>query len=465
MPDNVQSDGGSAVITTSVFDLFKLGPGPSSSHTIGPMRAAKAFITAIEQLPSALTAAATAVEVHLYGSLSLTGKGHGTDRSVAAGLLGWTPENCHSEALLQLLHNPRQSYRLVAENCPLLFDASAIIFDVPDYDSPWQNTMVFQLKRGVEVLFEQEYYSIGGGFIRRKGEEVEVPPPLPHPYSSMQELKNILLQQDISLENVMLANEEAVSQLTKDEIFRRLDRLIVAMCDAVNRGINSEGLLPGPIGLERKASVLYQRAGGMADSNPERFLTFLNAYALGASEENAAGHQVVTAPTSGASGVLPAIVYLLKHHYFMLNRQLSEGLLAAAAIGFIAKHNASISGAEVGCQGEIGVASAMAAAMLAYVNGLSIDIISNAAEIALEHHLGMTCDPIDGYVQIPCIERNAVGAITAYNAYLLASTGDPHKQKISFDEVVAAMLETGQGMSHKYKETARGGLAICTACC
>jgi L-serine dehydratase len=237
------------------------------------------------------------------------------------------------------------------------------------------------------------------------------------------------------------------------------------MIDAVNRGINSEGTLPGPIKLSRKAPLLYLRAGKMADSSPERFLAFLDAYSLAASEENAAGHLVVTAPTSGASGVVPGIVYLLKHHYFVLNRQIAEGLMTAAAIGFIAKHNASISGAEVGCQGEIGVAAAMAAGLTAYINGLSMDVVENAAEIALEHHLGMTCDPIDGYVQIPCIERNAVGAITAYNSYILASIGDPHKHKISFDEVVAAMLETGRDMSHKYKETAQGGLAVCSTCC
>ncbi len=452
-------------IDTSIFELFKIGPGPSSSHTIGPMKAAKKFIVALEKLPAELLKNATEVEVHLYGSLSLTGKGHGTDRSVAAGLMGWEPENCDSRALNELLTVATQQYRLALEEYQINFTASSIIFETCDYAAPFQNTLVIQLKAKAVTIFEQEYYSIGGGFIKCKG---EIEPPqrsLVYPYNTMDELKDIMLKNKIGLTELMLANEQQISGLSEAEIFKRLDRIVATMIDAVNCGINSDGILPGPIMLNRKAPRLYQRAGKMADNLPERFLIFLDAYSLAASEENAAGHLVVTAPTSGASGVLPGIIYLLKHHYFILNRQLAEGLLAAAAIGFIAKHNASISGAEVGCQGEVGVAAAMAAGLTAAINGMTINVIANAAEIALEHHLGMTCDPVDGYVQIPCIERNAVGAITAYNAYLLASVGDAAKQKISFDEVVAAMLETGRDMSHKYKETAQGGLAVCSTCC
>lgn len=451
-------------INTSIFELFKIGPGPSSSHTIGPMKAARQFIAALENLPDELLNNATGVEVHLYGSLSLTGKGHGTDRSIAGGLLGWEPENCDSAALTELLTSPEQQYQLAIKQ-PISFSPSSIIFETAQHESPWQNTLVLQLKSGTETSFEQEYYSIGGGFIKCKGEPEPLRNNPVYPYNSMSELKTVIQENSITLPELMIANEKAVSGLSEDEILSRLDRLAGAMIDAVNRGINTEGILPGPIKLSRKAPQLYSRAGKMPDSSPERFLAFLDAYSLAASEENAAGHLVVTAPTSGASGVIPGIVYLLKHHNFMLNRQIAEGLLAAAAIGFIAKHNASISGAEVGCQGEIGVAAAMAAGLVAYSNGLSIDVVENAAEIALEHHLGMTCDPIDGYVQIPCIERNAVGAVTAYNSYILASIGDPHKHKISFDEVVAAMLETGRDMSHKYKETAQGGLAVCSTCC
>jgi L-serine dehydratase len=209
----------------------------------------------------------------------------------------------------------------------------------------------------------------------------------------------------------------------------------------------------------RKAPVLYRRARARAES-PDRFLIFLNAYALAASEENAAGGLIVTAPTSGASGVLPAVAYMLKHHFQKTRRELRQGLLAAGAVGFLIKRHASISGAEVGCQGEVGAASAMAAAMLAYVNDCDVEIMANAAEIALEHHLGLTCDPVSGYVQIPCIERNAVGAVKAYNAYLLASAGDPARHKIDLDRVIKVMWETGRDMCARYKETSQGGLAL-----
>lgn len=329
-------------INTSIFELFKIGPRPSSSHTIGPMKAAQQFIAAVEQLPESSVTKATSIAVHLYGSLSLTGKGHGTDRSIAAGLLGWSPESCDTTALNKLLTNPEQQYQLAITKQQITFSADAIFFQTDKYDSPYHNTMVFQLKCATGIIFEQEYYSIGGGVIKCKGQpEVSCNTPV-YPYSSMRELKATMQQNNLTLTDVMLANEQKISGLSKSEIFRRLDKLAIAMLDAVNRGINTEGILPGPIKLGRKASMLYIKAGKMADNRPERFLAFLDAYSLAASEENAAGHLVVTAPTSGASGVVPGIVYMLKHHYFMLNRKIAEGLIAAAAIGFIAKHNARL---------------------------------------------------------------------------------------------------------------------------
>ena len=240
--------------------------------------------------------------------------------------------------------------------------------------------------------------------------------------------------------------------------------MIEVMCQAVEKGLQTDGILPGPIGLMRKAQVLKTNAARLKHETG-RFLACLNAYAQAASEENAAGRKVVTAPTSGAAGVMPGVIYLLKKHFELSGEQFHDGMLAAAAIAFIAKHNASISGAEVGCQGEVGVASAMAAAFIACALGLPMRQIENAAEIALEHQLGMTCDPVLGYVQIPCIERNAVGAVSAVNAYILSAAGDPARQKVTFDEVIEAMKETGQDMSTKYKETARGGLALsCVSC-
>ncbi|OGV36374.1 MAG: L-serine ammonia-lyase [Lentisphaerae bacterium GWF2_45_14] len=461
------SENNSPFIDTSVFDLFKIGPGPSSSHTIGPMKAAGHFLAVLKQIPATELAKATDIKIELYGSLSLTGKGHGTDRSIVGGLLGWEPENCDCAALSRLLSSPDEKYYVHIGAKAFALSSSSIDFGNSRDGSIWQNTMVLKLMTGNMTMLEKEYYSVGGGFIKCKDDDSASGVSANEPffkYNTMNGLKDILKKNNIRLSDLILKNEAAISGMSEDDVQKRLDRIITVMCDAVSRGINTEGILPGPIKLARKAPALYRRAGKMGDS-PDRFLAFLNSYALAVSEENAAGHRVVTAPTSGSAGVVPAVVYLLRHHFFMLNHEIAEGLLAAASVGFVARHNASISGAEVGCQGEIGVASAMAAALVTYVNGYSTRIVENAAEIALEHHLGMTCDPVDGYVQIPCIERNAVGAIDAYNAYLLASIGDPHKQKVTLDDVIKAMLETGRDMSSKYKETALGGLAACSICC
>lgn len=456
-------------IDTSIFDLFKIGPGPSSSHTIGPMKAAGHFLSCLKKMSKTELNKATDIKIELYGSLSLTGKGHGTDRSIVGGLLGWKPGYCDCNALSKLLSAPDEKYYVHVGAKAFVLSTESISFLKDREGSTFQNTMVLKLLAGRDVVLEKEYYSVGGGFIKCKdddsAEETHSGEPL-FKYNTMNGLKDILKKNNLRLGELIMKNESAITEKSEEEIRRKLDRIIMVMCDAVSRGINTDGVLPGPIKLARKAPALYRRAGKMGES-PDRFLAFLNSYALAVSEENAAGHMVVTAPTSGSSGVVPAVVYLLRHHFFMLNNEIAEGLLAAAAVGFVARHNASISGAEVGCQGEIGVASAMAAALVTYVNGYSTRIVENAAEIALEHHLGMTCDPVDGYVQIPCIERNAVGAVNAYNAYLLASIGDPHKQKVTLDDVIKAMLETGRDMSAKYKETALGGLAACSCsiCC
>ncbi|OGV45792.1 MAG: L-serine ammonia-lyase [Lentisphaerae bacterium GWF2_44_16] len=452
------------IIDTSIFEIFKIGPGPSSSHTIGPMLAAGGFLQSIKELPEDILKKSSGIKISLFGSLSSTGKGHGTDRSVAAGLLGWKPDTCDSALFSELLSSPKKTYNIDTGKKQLQFNASDITFEKGlHHDFPFQNTVIFRLMSGEKTLLEKEYYSIGGGFIKCKGEK-EIPRPAPpYPYSNMTELRKIIAKEEMSLPELMVRNELSISGRNREDVLRGIQDILSAMEDAVKRGLDAKGLLPGPIGLARKAHVLYSRASRQ-EHIPDRFLVFLNAYALAASEENASGHKVVTAPTSGSAGVLPAVLYLLKHHFNVPDHKLYEGMFVAAAIGFIVKHNASISGAEVGCQGEIGVASAMGAALLSHINGYSIKVVENAAEIALEHHLGMTCDPIGGYVQIPCIERNAVGAVNAYNAYLLASAGDPHKQKIRLDEVVKAMLQTGRDMSLKYKETAKGGLAVCSKC-
>ena len=450
-------------INTSVFDIFKIGPGPSSSHTIGPMKAAGNFIACALQLPAAELDKSDKIEVTLYGSLASTGKGHGTDKAVLAGLLGQKPETCDTDLLLGLLTKPGKTYKIALGRHKINFCKENIIFDGKDHDFPWQNTLIIKLKSGRKVMLGKVYYSIGGGFIRCEGEsdpETRLPA---FRYKNMAGLIRLTEKYDIPLIELLMRNESAVSGLAADEINAKLDNLIAVMEDSVKRGIHSEGVLPGPIGLQRKAAAFYKRAVHM-HQDVDRFLALLNAFSMAVSEENAAGHKIITAPTSGSAGVIPGIIYFLKNYHEVPQKLLREGLMVAAAVAFIARRNASISGAEVGCQGEIGVAASMAAAMISYVNGKSMDVIEAAAEIALEHHLGMTCDPVGGYVQIPCIERNAVGAVTAYNAYLLASVGDPKKQKVNFDEVIEAMLETGKGMSREFKETSKGGLAVCSLC-
>lgn len=445
-------------IRTSVFDLFKVGPGPSSSHTIGPMKAAFDFVEEVRKLDTNRLKLADEITVRLFGSLSATGDGHGTDRAIVAGLLGKRPEEVDPIWFSGLLQKD-SSYEIDLGGYFIPFSAEHIIFDEVNHDFEYSNTLIFYLKSGEQVLYEKEYYSVGGGFIQWKGyEEPNVAEP-PFCYTNMKELKRLLVEENISLHRLMLENEKALTGATEDEIYDRLGAINDTMCAAVDRGISAEGKLPGSINLTRKAPFVYKRAKSMPNS-PDSFLILLNSYALAASEENAAGNIVVTAPTSGASGVLPGVIYMLRHQFHFRGKRILDAMLAATAIGFLVKHNASISGAEAGCMGEVGTASGMAAALISYGSGYGIDVMEAAAEIALEHHLGMTCDPVGGYVQIPCIERNAVGAVKAYNAYLLASSGDPLNQKVTLDQVIKTMRETGRDMSKKYKETSQGGLAL-----
>jgi len=452
-------------ITTSIFDLFKVGPGPSSSHTIGPMKAAFDFLSRIKQLPTHLTTTATSLEVILYGSLAATGKGHGTDRAVAAGLLGKHPEECDPQWFSSLMGTDA-SYAINIGSHLISFSADNIHFERGKFHFHHPNTLQMKLMNGDVPIIEEEYYSVGGGFIHRKGESAyeksNVQPA--YSFSTMSEVKDHLQQKNISLAELIIQNEISISGMGRDQVLTKIDAILNFMHDAVQRGLSATGQLPGTIKLNRKAASLYKKAQEMSRSQ-DSFLIFLNAYCEAASEENAAGNIVVTAPTSGASGVIPGLTYLMKSHFHYDQQKLREGMLVAAAIGFLVKHNASISGAEMGCMGEIGTASAMGAAMLAYCAGCDVNAIEAAAEIAIEHHLGMTCDPIGGYVQIPCIERNAMGAVKAYNAFLLASSGNHAHQKISLDSVIKVMKATGDDMSKKYKETSEAGLALSSTEC
>ncbi|MGE4290585.1 MAG: L-serine ammonia-lyase [Desulfovibrio sp.] len=449
-------------VMTSLFELFKIGPGPSSSHTIAPMRAGNDFLRRCKQLPPEELRLAERFEVRLLGSLSATGKGHGSDRAVMGGLLGHSPESCPADLLDRLtVGEPQPRIDLGAAVVSLV--PSDVVFGAIHHKFPYSNTMIFRLHGGGRVLLEQEYYSVGGGFLQWKGwSEPETGKPL-FAYSTMLELRACLAGSGLRPHELILRNEQALTGLGEREIAENLDRLVEVMLAAVDNGLNTEGVLPGSIGLNRKAPTLLLRSceKGIRD----RFLLELNSYAVAAAEENAAGHCVVTAPTAGASGVLPAVIKVMLDGFKLPRMAVRRGLMAAAAVGFLCKHNASIAGAEVGCQGEVGVASSMAAAMLAYGFGHDFRVAENAAEIALEHHLGLTCDPVDGLVQIPCIERNAMGAVKAYNAYLIAAAELPAHHVVDLDRAIHAMAETGRDMNTKYKETSRGGLAVSMVNC
>ncbi len=448
------------VITTSIFELLKIGPGPSSSHTIGPMKAGYDFYRLMAELPAERQAAAARIEVFLYGSLAATGMGHGTDRAVLAGLSGKTPEDCPPDFLDRLCLEQNALFSLQAGNHAIPFHAADMHWDPEQHDFPYSNTMILRLSSATETIVEREYYSIGGGFLHWKGRNEPERGSPRYLYENAAQLWKQLKKHRLSLDQLMLANETAITGLDEAEINRRLDRIIAVMEESVHRGVHTEGFLPGPIKLHRKAALMFQRAGTLPQ-NAERLLVYLCAYAFAAAEENAAGHTVVTAPTCGSAGVIPAMVHLLRQHQKIPLEAVRKALLGAVAIGFIAKQNASISGAEVGCQGEIGIASSMAAALIALASGCEVRIAENAAETALEHHLGMTCDPVKGYVQIPCIERNAMGAVKAYTSYLIAREGLPDWHIVGLDKAIEAMKQTGRDMRSEYRETAQGGLARC----
>jgi L-serine dehydratase len=451
-------------IAITIFDLLKIGPGPSSSHTMGPMKAASNFIERIRILDREKVAHAQNIEVRLFGSLSATGKGHGTDRAVLAGLLGQKPETCSAEFIDGLLKDPNKVYSIPINGTVVKMTGKDIVFDRIKNNYPLSNTFIMRLLGNNEVLFEREYYSVGGGFIQWKGwVKPECGKPI-YPYGNMTQLKALMRKNNVNLTEVMMANEKAITGLGEVEINQRIDQILEAMEDSVERGLKSEGVLPGPIGLHRHASVFESHSYKSAHVEDQLFV-HLTTYAFAAAEENAAGHRIVTAPTAGSAGVLPSVAYVMKYKHKLSKQAMRNGLLAAACIGFLAKYGASISAAEVGCQGEIGVASSMAAAMLAHAHGYPMQIVENAAAIGLEHHLGLTCDPVGGYVQIPCIERCTMGAVKAYNAFLIATIEIPSHHLVSFDVVIRTMAEIGKDMSTKYKETSKGGLALHMVIC
>ena len=453
-------------VMTTVDEFYKVGPGPSSSHTIGPMRITYDFYQRCTKLPADQLAKATALKVHLYGSLSATGKGHGTERAALAGIIGKEPATIDPLFLDELRDKPDQTFKVTLGGKSFDVSLKDIVYDATKGNFPHPNTMTCRLMAGDQVLLEQEYYSVGGGFIEWKGYQPPKKGQPKYPYSTMQELLAHAKQNKLSIAQIALANEVAVSGKSEAEINAYVDKVTTAMVNIVKTGLSMpESVLPGPIKLKTKAGEVYKRALDDKFAG-QRGVGVVAAYALAGSEENARGHLVVTAPTGGSAGVMPALVYSVGEGGRHLPPQkIRDGMLAAAVVGYLCKHNATLAGAEGGCQAEIGVASAMGAAFLAQAHDFEPQVVANAAESSLEHHLGMTCDPVAGYVQLPCIERCSYGAVKAWTGFLIASNEIPANRRVDFDTTVAAMALTAKEMNTKYKETSEGGLAVSLVLC
>lgn len=450
----------------SVFDMFKIGIGPSSSHTVGPMKAAKAFVD--ELAACDFLAKIDRLQVDVYGSLALTGRGHSTDTAIIMGLMGYLPDNVEIDRIDGVIADLKANQQLqVAEASgspkTLRFDFFA---DMPfhyDFLPRHENGMRFQAFASGQLLLEKTFYSIGGGFIvsdenfdTEKANAVDVP----FPYQNAADLLNHCKAQGLPLSSLVWKNELALR--SKPEISDYLAKIWQTMEDCIQHGLQTEGLLPGPLKVVRRAASLRRtlEATGKLNNDPMQIIDWVNLFALAVNEENAAGGRVVTAPTNGACGIVPAVLAYYRKFVGELNQEtLERYFLTASVIGSLYKMNASISGAEVGCQGEVGVACSMAAAGLAEIMGGTPDQVCSAAEIGMEHNLGLTCDPVGGQVQVPCIERNAIAAVKAINACRMALrlTSQP---RVTLDKVIETMYETGRDMNAKYRETSTGGLAI-----
>ena len=453
-------------MTASVFDLFKLGVGPSSSHTMGPMTAGVMFV---ERLRAAGKLPITArVETRLYASLALTGKGHATDRAVILGLMGFAPAQLDPDAgEAALAETKATQWMMLGGEVGIGFDeARDIVFAGHERLPQHPNALTFTAYDAEGgVLAERTYFSIGGGFVRDESEmgrnaPPEEGPPIPFPFESSADLLERAEQAGLTIAQVMAANE--LARMSEGEMNAGLDRIFGAMEACIDRGMREDGILPGGLSVKRRARQIHQTILGRMErqmSDPLAAMDFVNLWAMAVNEENAAGGRVVTAPTNGAAGLVPAVLRFFMRFHKGTPEQARVFLLTAAAIGALYKRNASISGAEVGCQGEVGVACSMAAGGLCAALGGTNAQIENAAEIGMEHNLGLTCDPIGGLVQIPCIERNAMGAIKAIDAARLALLGDG-QHSVSLDKVIATMKRTGEDMNEIYKETSLGGLAV-----
>ena len=443
----------------SVFDIFKIGIGPSSSHTVGPMKSARQFVLGLNNTREPIAN----IKVTLHGSLAYTGKGHGTDSAIILGLMGCQPETLDPddvEAMLRVVH---ESTRLGLPGVGEIEFApnEDIVFEYVEELPRHTNGMRFSAQdAGGNALLTEDYYSLGGGFVAR-GDEPEVSnqewePPFP--FTSGAELLDLAEKNSMTFAELVLRNE--LEWRPEEEVVQRLMAIWLAMQACVARGLRTEGVLPGPLSVPRRAPQLYKNLSDRGTKDGLEAMDWVNIFAIAVNEENAAGGRVVTSPTNGAAGIIPAVL----HYYDRFVADASDDgirqfLLVAGAIGILYKINASISGAEMGCQGEVGVACSMAAAGLVAALGGSNSQVEDAAEIGMEHNLGLTCDPVGGLVQIPCIERNAMGAVKAINAARLAMQGDG-SHKVTLDQVINTMRQTGLDMASIYKETSEGGLAV-----
>ena len=453
-------------VMTVADEFYKVGPGPSSSHTIGPMRITYDFYQRCTKLPADQLAQATGLKVHLFGSLSATGKGHGTERASLAGLVGKEPATVDPLFLDAMIAKPQQTYPVTLGGKTLELSLADVIYDAPKGDFKHPNTMTCKLMAGDKVLYEQEYYSVGGGFIEWKGYEPPKKGQPKYPYSTMKELRQHAEKNNLSVADIVMANEVAVSGKSEEQVNAFLDKIAGAMLATVKSGLSvKDDVLPGPIKLHSKAATVWERA--MDDEyESDRAIALVAACALAASEENARGHLVITAPTGGSAGVMPSIVYaLVESKRKVPMEKIRQGLLTGAAVGYLCKHHATLAAAEGGCQSEIGVASAMSAALIAQAMDSSPQVIENAAESALEHHLGMTCDPVAGYVQVPCIERCAFGAVKAWVAFMVATNEIASRHRVDLDTTIKTLADTGRDMNSKYKETSEAGLAANLVLC
>ncbi len=447
-------------VMTVADEFYKVGPGPSSSHTIGPMRITYDFYQRCAKLPADQLGKATGLKVHLFGILSATGQGHGTHRAALAGLLGKEPATIDPLFLDEMAAKPDQTYPCKLGDKTFNLSQRDIVYDAAKGDFPHPNTMICKLMSGDKAIYELEYYSPGGGFYEWKGYTPPKKGQPKFPYATMKELRQQAEQSKLSIAQAMMANEMAISGKSEADINAFLDKIANAMINTVKAGLAvKEGVLPGPIKLQSKAATVWQRAQDERYVQ-DRAIAQVAACALAASEENARGHLVITAPTGGSAGVMPAIVFALTQGERKIPMdKIREGLLAGLAVGYLCKHNATLAAAEGGCQSEIGVASAMAAALIAQVYDASPQVLENAAESALEHHLGMTCDPVAGYVQVPCIERCAFGAVKAWTAFMIATNEIASRHRVDLDTTIKTLADTGRDMNSKYKETSEAGLA------